>query len=131
MSKVIGIDLGTTNSVVTAIEGGKPQVIPNSDGQRTTPSIVAYTKDGEVLVIEVAKRQALLNIENTFSSVKRFIGQKTDALVVKREANRVGYKVNLDGPTVKLECPALQKQIAIEEVSAQVLRKLAEDASFI
>ena len=77
MAKVIGIDLGTTNSVVAVMEGGKPEVITNVEGQRTTPSVVAYTKKGELLVGQIAKRQAVINPENTFYSVKRFIGRKT------------------------------------------------------
>ena len=72
MVKVIGIDLGTTNSVVAVMEGGKPEVIPNAEGQRTTPSVVAYTKKGDLLVGQIAKRQAVINPENTFYSVKRF-----------------------------------------------------------
>ena len=77
MGKVVGIDLGTTNSVVAAIEGGQPNVITNAEGQRTTPSVVAYTKKGDLLVGQIAKRQAVINPENTFYSVKRFIGRKT------------------------------------------------------
>ena len=77
MAKVIGIDLGTTNSVVAVMEGGKPEVITNAEGQRTTPSVVAYTKKGDLLVCQIAKRQAVINPENTFYSVKRFIGRKT------------------------------------------------------
>ena len=77
MGKVVGIDLGTTNSVVAVMEGGKPTVITNSEGQRTTPSVVAYTKKGDLLVGQIAKRQAVINPENTFYSVKRFIGRKT------------------------------------------------------
>ena len=76
MAKVVGIDLGTTNSVVAVMEGGKPAVIPNAEGQRTTPSVVAYTKKGDLLVGQIAKRQAVINPENTFYSVKRFIGRK-------------------------------------------------------
>ena len=77
MVKVIGIDLGTTNSVVAVMEGGKPEVITNAEGERTTPSVVAYTKKGDLLVGQIAKRQAVINPENTFYSVKRFIGRKT------------------------------------------------------
>ena len=127
MAKVIGIDLGTTNSVVAVMEGGKPEVITNSEGQRTTPSVVAYTKKGDLLVGQIAKRQAVINPENTFYSVKRFIGRKTSE--VTEELRQVSYKVLQTEDIIKLECPALNKQFAAEEISAQVLRKLAEDAS--
>ena len=127
MAKVIGIDLGTTNSVVAVMEGGKPEVITNSEGQRTTPSVVAYTKKGDLLVGQIAKRQAVINPENTFYSVKRFIGRKTSE--VKEELRQVSYKVIQTEDIIKLDCPALSKQFAAEEISAQVLRKLADDAS--
>lgn len=127
MVKVIGIDLGTTNSVVAVMEGGKPEVIPNAEGQRTTPSVVAYTKKGDLLVGQIAKRQAVINPENTFYSVKRFIGRKTSE--VKEELRQVSYKVIQTEDIIKLDCPALSKQFAAEEISAQVLRKLADDAS--
>jgi molecular chaperone DnaK len=127
MAKVIGIDLGTTNSVVAVMEGGKPDVITNSDGQRTTPSIVAYTKKGDLLVGQIAKRQAVINPENTFYSVKRFIGRKTSE--VGDELVQVPYKVLQTEENIKLDCPALNKKFAAEEISAQVLRKLAEDAA--
>jgi len=127
MVKVIGIDLGTTNSVVAVMEGGKPEVITNAEGERTTPSVVAYTKKGDLLVGQIAKRQAVINPENTFYSVKRFIGRKTSE--VNEELRQVSYKVLQTEDIIKLECPALQKQFAAEEISAQVLRKLADDAS--
>ena len=127
MVKVIGIDLGTTNSVVAVMEGGKPEVITNAEGERTTPSVVAYTKKGDLLVGQIAKRQAVINPENTFYSVKRFIGRKTSE--VTEELRQVSYKVLQTEDIIKLECPALQKQFAAEEISAQVLRKLADDAS--
>ena len=127
MAKVIGIDLGTTNSVVAVMEGGKPEVITNSEGQRTTPSVVAYTKKGDLLVGQIAKRQAVINPENTFYSVKRFIGRKTNE--VTEELRQVSYKVIQTEDIIKLDCPALTKQFAAEEISAQVLRKLADDAS--
>src|SRR5687767_3761663 len=91
MSKVIGIDLGTTNSVVAVMEGGDPVVIPNAEGSRTTPSVVAFTKDGERLVGQVAKRQAITNPQNTIFSIKRFMGRKYDE--VRPEAERVPYEV--------------------------------------
>ena len=127
MVKVIGIDLGTTNSVVAVMEGGKPEVIANAEGERTTPSVVAYTKKGDLLVGQIAKRQAVINPENTFYSVKRFIGRKTSE--VTEELRQVSYKVLQTEDIIKLECPALNKKFAAEEISAQVLRKLADDAS--
>ena len=127
MVKVIGIDLGTTNSVVAIMEGGKPEVITNAEGERTTPSVVAYTKRGDLLVGQIAKRQAVINPENTFYSVKRFIGRKTSE--VTEELRQVSYKVLQTEDIIKLDCPALNKQFAAEEISAQVLRKLADDAS--
>jgi len=127
MVKVIGIDLGTTNSVVAVMEGGKPEVITNAEGERTTPSVVAYTKKGDLLVGQIAKRQAVINPENTFYSVKRFIGRKTSE--VTEELRQVSYKVLQTEDIIKLDCPALSKQFASEEISAQVLRKLADDAS--
>jgi len=92
--KIIGIDLGTTNSVVAVLEGANPSVIPNSEGGRTTPSIVAYTANGETLVGQIAKRQSVVNPENTFSSVKRFIGCKYDE--IQDEVGRISYKVRKD-----------------------------------
>jgi molecular chaperone DnaK len=127
MAKVIGIDLGTTNSVVAVMEGGKPEVITNSEGNRTTPSVVAYTKKGELLVGQIAKRQAVVNTENTFYSIKRFMGRKTNEIT--EELRQVSYKVIQTEDTIKLDCPALNKKFAAEEISAQVLRKLTEDAT--
>lgn len=128
MAKVVGIDLGTTNSCVAVMEGGQPMVIANAEGQRITPSVVAYTKTGERLVGQIARRQAVMNPENTFYSVKRFIGRKFDE--VTHEATEVSYKILRDSNgNVKLDCPAVKKQFAPEEVSAQVLRKLVDDAS--
>jgi molecular chaperone DnaK len=128
MAKVVGIDLGTTNSCVAVMEGGKPTVIANAEGFRTTPSVVAYAKNGDRLVGQIAKRQAVMNPENTFYSVKRFIGRKYDE--VTTETTEVSYKVARDSNgNVKLACPAMDKQFAPEEISAQVLRKLVEDAS--
>ena len=128
MGKVVGIDLGTTNSVVAVMEGGKPSVIQNAEGFRTTPSVVAYTKSGDRLVGQIAKRQAVINPDNTFYSVKRFIGRKSDE--VADELRQVSYIVKNDSNGgIKLECPAMQKEFSSEEMSAEVLRKLAEDAS--
>ena len=127
MGKVVGIDLGTTNSCVAVMEGGKPTVIANAEGGRTTPSVVAYAKNGDQLVGQIAKRQAVMNAENTFYSVKRFIGRRVDE--VTHETTEVSYKVLKVGNSLKLDCPARGKQFAPEEISAQVLRKLVEDAS--
>ena len=128
MGKVVGIDLGTTNSVVAVMEGGKPTVIQNAEGARTTPSVVAYTKNGDRLVGQIAKRQAVINPENTFYSVKRFIGRQANE--VSDESKQVSYIVKADGNNnIKLECPALKKDFAAEEMSAEVLRKLVDDAS--
>lgn len=127
MNKVIGIDLGTTNSVVAVMEGGKPTVIPNSEGSRTTASVVAYTKNGDRLIGQIAKRQSVINPENTFYSIKRFVGRKKEEVV--QEQQQSSYKVKTDASgKIKLECPALSKDFAPEEISAQVLRKLVEDA---
>ncbi|PHT41555.1 hypothetical protein CQW23_20409, partial [Capsicum baccatum] len=126
--KVVGIDLGTTNSAVAAMEGGKPTIVTNAEGQRTTPSVVAYTKSGDRLVGQIAKRQAVVNPENTFFSVKRFIGRKMNE--VDEESKQVSYNVIRDeNGNVKLDCPAIGKSFAAEEISAQVLRKLVDDAS--
>jgi len=128
MGKVVGIDLGTTNSVVAAIEGGKPGVIINAEGFRTTPSIVAYTKKQELLVGQIAKRQAVINPENTFFSVKRFIGSKEFEL--SNDAKILPYKVSKDtNGNIKIKCPSLNKEFSPEEISAQILRKLVNDAS--
>lgn len=125
---MVGIDLGTTNSAVAAMEGGKPTIVTNAEGQRTTPSVVAFNKNGDRLVGQIAKRQAVVNPENTFYSVKRFIGRRMDE--VKEESKQVSYHVlRDDNGNVKIECTATGKQFAAEEISAQVLRKLVDDAS--
>jgi molecular chaperone DnaK len=127
MAKVVGIDLGTTNSVVAVLEGGQPTVIPNAEGNRTTPSVVAFTKGGERLVGQIARRQSVLNSENTFYSVKRFIGRNTGE--VSTEAKQVPYQVKDAGGKVKISSPLAGKDMAPEEISAMVLRKLVDDAS--
>ena len=128
MGKVVGIDLGTTNSVVAAIEGGQPSVIINAEGLRTTPSIVAYTKKQELLVGQIAKRQAVINPENTFFSVKRFIGSKE--MEVSEESKQLPYKgVKDSNGNIKIKCSSLNKEFSPEEISAQVLRKLVNDAT--
>jgi molecular chaperone DnaK len=111
MGKVVGIDLGTTNSCVAVMEGGKPTVIANAEGFRTTPSVVAYAKNGDRLVGQIAKRQAVMNPGNTFYSVKRFIGRKQSEIT--NEATEVSYKVLQDSNgNVKLDCPSMEKQFA-------------------
>jgi len=128
MAKIVGIDLGTTNSCIAVMEGGQPIVIPNAEGGRTTPSVVSYTKKGEKLVGQIAKRQGVMNPENTFYSVKRFIGRRYDE--VTQEAKQVTYKVARDSNgNVKLNCPALNKEFSPEEIAAEVVRKLINDAS--
>ncbi|MCG9885322.1 MAG: molecular chaperone DnaK [Cyanobacteria bacterium] len=127
MGKVVGIDLGTTNSVVSVLEGGKPVVIANAEGTRTTPSVVAFSKDGERLVGQLARRQSILNPQNTFFGVKRFIGRQYTEL--SPESKQVPYTIrrNDDG-NVRIRCPRLKREFAPEEVSAMVLRKLADEA---
>ena len=128
MGKVVGIDLGTTNSVVAVMEGGKPSVIQNAEGFRTTPSVVAYTKNGDRLVGQIAKRQAVINPDNTFYPVKRFIGRRSDE--VSEDLKKVSYIIKNDNNgNIKLECPSLKKDFSSEEISAEVLRKLVEDVS--
>jgi molecular chaperone DnaK len=126
--KIIGIDLGTTNSVVAVLEGANPSVIQNSEGGRTTPSVVAYTANGEALVGQLAKRQGVVNPENTFYSVKRFIGCKYDE--ISQEISRIPYQVKKDSNgNVKIHAPVLKKDFSPEEISASVLKKLVNDAS--
>lgn len=128
MGKVVGIDLGTTNSVVAVMEGGRPVVIANAEGMRTTPSVVAFSNEGEKLIGQMARRQAVLNPQNTFYGVKRFIGRKYAELT--SESKRVPYTVRKDSEgNVKIRSPRLDKSFAPEEISAMVLRKLAEEAS--
>ncbi|MQL51154.1 molecular chaperone DnaK [Desulfofundulus thermobenzoicus] len=126
MGKAVGIDLGTTNSVVAVLEGGKPTVIINAEGSRTTPSVVAFKDDGERLVGQVAKRQAVLNSENTLYSVKRFIGRRYSE--VTEESKLVPYKVE-PGPNDAVRFRARGRTYAPEEISAMVLKKLVDDAS--
>lgn len=126
MGKTVGIDLGTTNSVVAVMEGGKPTVIVNAEGSRTTPSVLAFKEDGERLVGQVARRQSVLNPQNTLYSVKRFIGRRYSEAVEEREL--VPYKV-VAGPNDAVRFDIRGKQYAPEEVSALILRKLVDDAS--
>jgi molecular chaperone DnaK len=127
MGKIIGIDLGTTNSCVAVLEGGKPKVLENSEGARTTPSIVAYTKDGEILVGQAAKRQAVTNPQNTLHAVKRLIGRKFSDAVVQKDLHLATFKiVGADNGDAWVE--ASGRKMSPQEVSAQVLRKMKKTA---
>ncbi|GAB3853416.1 molecular chaperone DnaK [Dactylosporangium cerinum] len=126
MARAVGIDLGTTNSVIAAFEGGQPTVVPNAEGSRTTPSVVAYTDTGERLVGQLARRQSVLNPKGTVYSAKRFIGRKFDEIT--EEARTVTYDV-VPGPEGAVRFDIRGKQVSPEEVSAQILRKLADDAA--
>src|ERR671926_1823882 len=125
MSKAVGIDLGTTNSVIAVYEGGVPTVIANAEGNRTTPSVVAFTEAGERLVGQLARRQAVLNPKGTIYSAKRFIGRRFDE--ISEEAKAVSFDVvEGDGGAARFDVRG--KQYSPEEISAQVLRKLVDDA---
>jgi molecular chaperone DnaK len=126
MAKAVGIDLGTTNSVVSVMEGGKPIVIVNSEGSRLTPSVVAFTQAGERLVGQLAKRQAVLNPENTIYSAKRFIGRRYSE--VQSEIKNVPYRV-VSGPNDAVRFLIMGKEYSAEEISAPILRRLADDAA--
>jgi molecular chaperone DnaK len=126
MPKAVGIDLGTTNSVIATVEGGQPTVIANAEGSRSTPSVVAFTEQGERLVGQLARRQAILNPKGTIYSAKRFIGRRFDE--VSSELNTVTFDV-VSGPEGAVRFKVRDKLYAPEEISALVLRKLVEDAS--
>jgi len=126
MARAAGIDLGTTNSVIAAWEGGEARVIPNAEGSRTTPSVVAFTDSGERLVGQLARRQAILNPKATITSAKRFIGRRYDE--VSEEAKAVSFDV-VPGPDGLARFKIRDRLYAPEEISAQILRKLADDAS--
>ena len=126
MAKAVGIDLGTTNSVIATLEGGQPTVIPNAEGSRTTPSVVAFTDSGERLVGQLARRQAILNPKGTIYSAKRFIGRRFDE--VSEEAKAVTFDV-VSGPDGVVRFDVKGKQYSPEEISALILRKLADDAA--
>src|SRR2546430_5010972 len=123
--KIIGIDLGTTNSVVAVMEGGDPVVIPNAEGGRVTPSVVAFTKDGERLVGQVAKRQAVTNPQNTIFSIKRFMGRRMGEVV--EETKRVPYKV-AEGPNGLASVEIQGKRYTPPEISAMILQKMKQTA---
>ncbi|ELS05485.1 chaperone protein DnaK [Xenococcus sp. PCC 7305] len=127
MGKVVGIDLGTTNSVVAVMEGGKPVVIANAEGMRTTPSVVGFSKDEELVVGQLARRQTVLNPQNTYYGIKRYMGRKYSEL--QPESKKVPYTIRRDEiGNIKIRCPRLKKEFAPEEVSAMILRKLIEEA---
>ena len=108
MGKVVGIDLGTTNSVVAVMEGGKPVVIANAEGMRTTPSVAGFNKDGELVVGQLARRQAVLNPQNTFYGIKRFMGRRYTEL--QPESMRVPYTIRPDeNGNIRIRCPRLKK----------------------
>eukprot|EP00951_Prasinocladus_malaysianus_P039016 scaffold433015_cov47-Prasinocladus_malaysianus.AAC.1 len=109
------------------MEGGKPTIVTNAEGARTTPSVVAYSKTGDRLVGQIAKRQAVVNPTNTFFSVKRFVGRRMDE--VKDESKQVPYAVIDENGSVKIDCPNAGKKFAPEEISASVLRKLVDDSA--
>src|SRR3954471_18967740 len=121
MPKTVGIDLGTTNSVIAVMEGGEPVVIPNSEGSRTTPSVVAFTRTGERLVGTLARRQAAVNPENTVFSIKRFMGRLLSE--VTTEAKQVPYKV-VAGKDDRVEVDVAGERHTPEQISAMVLQKL-------
>jgi molecular chaperone DnaK len=127
MAKIIGIDLGTTNSVVAVMEGGDPTVIPTAEGSRLLPSVVAFNKNGERLVGQTAKRQAVVNPENTISSIKRFMGRRYDE--VETERKMVAYKV-VEGPAgdARVKIPVNGREYSPQEISAMILGKLKSDA---
>jgi len=125
MGKAVGIDLGTTNSVVAVMEGGKPTVIANTEGRRTTPSVVAQPKTGERLVGQLARRQAVVNPQNTVYSIKRFVGRRFNE--VEQERKMVSYKVK-EGPDGGCKVVMGDKDYTPEEISSIILRKLKEDA---
>src|SRR6476620_12066607 len=126
MAKTIGIDLGTTNSCVAVMEGGEPTVLENAEGGRTTPSVVAFSESGERLVGTVAKRQAVMNPENTIFSIKRFMGRKEAE--VKEEETMVPYKVEA-GPNGDVRVNDRGKQYRPPEITAMILQKLQSDAA--
>ncbi|MEA2616284.1 MAG: molecular chaperone DnaK, partial [Chloroflexota bacterium] len=125
MAKTVGIDLGTTNSVIAVMEGGEPTVIPNAEGSRTTPSVVAFTRTGERLVGTLARRQAAVNPENTIYSIKRFMGRRIDE--VTNEAKQVSYRV-VAGKDRRVEIEVMGQRYTPEQISAMILQKLKVDA---
>ncbi len=127
MGRIVGIDLGTTNSVVGVLEAGRPQVIANAEGSRTTPSVVGYTKESELLVGQLARRQLVLSPRNTFSNLKRFVGRVWDELEENTLSVPYTVRANSQG-NVRVTCPATEREYAPEELVASILRKLVDDA---
>ena len=129
MSKVIGIDLGTTNSAVAVMEGGEPTIITTAEGGRLCPSVVGFSKNGERLIGQVAKRQAVVNPENTVFSIKRLMGRRVDEPEVERAKEILPYKI-VSGPNgdARVHIPQTARTYTPQEISAQILRKLKEDA---
>jgi molecular chaperone DnaK len=128
MGRIVGIDLGTTNSVVAVLEAGRPQVIANAEGGRTTPSVVGYTKDQELLVGQLARRQLVLSPRNTFSNLKRFVGRDWDELDDSSLSVPYTVRANERGQ-VRVPCPVTEREYAPEELVASIIRKLVDDAS--
>ncbi|MEY2747992.1 MAG: Chaperone protein DnaK [Cyanobacteriota bacterium] len=127
LARIVGIDLGTTNSVVAVLEGGRPQVIASAEGSRTTPSVVGFSKDQELLVGQLARRQLVLNPRNSFANLKRFVGRQWDEL--EESSLSVPYTVRAnDQGNVRVVCPATEREYAPEELVASILRKLVDDA---
>ncbi len=126
MSKIIGIDLGTTNSAMAVMQSGKPEIIANSEGSRTTPSVVAVNKNGERLVGQVARRQQVTNSKNTIYEVKRLIGRRWEDKEVQRDLKLMGYELVKSGSSVKVKMA--DKEYSPEEISAMILTKLKTDA---
>ncbi len=127
MGRIVGIDLGTTNSVLGVIEAGRPQVIANAEGCRTTPSVVGYTKDSELLVGQLARRQLVLSPRNTFSNLKRFVGRSWDELEENSLSVPYSVRANSQG-NVRITCPATEREYAPEELISCIIRKLVDDA---
>ena len=128
MGRIVGIDLGTTNSVVAVLEAGRPVVIANAEGTRTTPSVVGYTREDELLVGQPARRQLVLNPRNTFSNLKRFVGRAWDEL--DDNTLTVPYTVSANSQgNVRVACPQTEREYAPEELVSSILRKLVDDAS--
>src|SRR5580700_6353232 len=126
MGKIIGIDLGTTNSAMAVMQAGKPEIIANSEGSRTTPSVVAVNKNGERLVGQVARRQAVTNSKNTIFEVKRLIGRRFEDKEVQRDLKLMPYEIVKSGNGVKVKMA--DKEYSSEEISAMILSKLKADA---
>ena len=127
MGRIVGIDLGTTNSVIGVLEAGRPFVIANAEGSRTTPSVIGYTKNSELVVGQQARRQLVLNPRNTFSNLKRFVGRFWEEL--EETSLSVPYTVRAnDQGCVRVTCPITEREYAPEELIGSIIRKLIDDA---